>query len=84
MQFENRGVFCNSVPEADYECGDEEINHFERRIKLNKHENNVVKLRRTRCSRRIKRKESRIVTCFSVSMEFNFTSNELSLLGTVL
>lgn len=62
MQYENRGVFCISVPQADFECGDEEISHCERRIKLNKHENNVVKRCRKRCSRRIKRNESRIAT----------------------
>jgi hypothetical protein len=56
MQYKDRGVLCISVPEADFECGGEEISHFEWRIKLNKHENNVVKRRRKRCSRRRDRK----------------------------
>jgi hypothetical protein len=36
--------------------GREEMSHFERRIILNKHENNMIKRGRKRCIRRIKRK----------------------------
>jgi hypothetical protein len=34
MQYENRGMFYISVPEADCGCGDEDISHCKRRIKL--------------------------------------------------